>query len=123
VKTAFGSLVLLSVVCGCGSSVPVPAEAPTDPEALAIREVIYSVNSAEDFRDIFAGTPPKQKEFQSKYLINFPQIDPMVKVTGDTAEVNVEVSQEVEGYDETKTQLWTMKKVEGKWKIDSAPVN
>lgn len=121
-KTAFGSLVLLSVVCGCGAKTPVPVEV-TDPEALAIREVIYSVNSAEDFRDIFVGTPPKQKEFQSKYLINFPQVDPMVNVTGDTAEVNVEVSQEVEGYDETKVQLWTMKKVEGKWKIDSAPVN
>ena len=120
-KTAFGCLVLLIVICGCGGGVSAPPEV-TDPEALAIQEVIDSINGAEkdQWKDLFAGTPPKQKEFQEKYQVLFCATAPKVTVNGDSAEVAVDVSQvAADGFNQTDTRTWTMKRVDGKWKVET----
>ena len=127
-KTAFGCLGLLIVICGCGGSVAEPPKI-SDPEEVAIKEMIMSINGAtkEEWKDLFVGDPPKQKEFLEQYYISFPQLEPRVEVNGDTATVKVEVSQVVEEGGFTQDQIeeidWTLKKVDGKWKVESGPVN
>jgi len=124
VKTAIG-FVVLSVVCcgcGCGSGATLPPEI-TDPESIAIRAVIDSINGAskDEFKEIFVGEAPKQKEFQDKYVIVFSEEEQDVVVNGDSAQVTVDVSQEdAEGQDESSKNRWTLKKVDGKWKVETA---
>lgn len=125
-KTVWGSFCLLVFFCGCGGSVQAPAEI-TDPEQIAIRDLIDQVSagiSKDEFKALFAGeAPKKQSEYEDKYYVKFPQLEPDVQVSGDSATVKVEVSTEGDdGFPEMKELTWTVVKSGGKWKIQDHPV-
>ena len=125
-KTVWGSLCLLVIFGGCGNSIQAPAEV-TDPEHVAIRDLVNQVSagiSKEEFKALFAGeAPKKQSYFEDDYYVKFPQFDPEVSVTGDTATVKVEVATESsDGFQDMVNVNWTVTKVDGQWKIQDHPV-
>ena len=84
---------------GCGGGGDLAPTEIDDPDVIAISELIENINQIagdskakkEDFQALFAGDVPKRKEIYEDNSISFPQVDPVVNVSGDTATAEVEV--------------------------------
>lgn len=117
-----GALATMVLVAGCGGSVENP-EASLEDEDLVKRLVsdvsLGGEGGLKRFQDCFATDPvPGEAEREKYRQYRFRATD--ASAGGDTAEVTVEV----ETADETPAgeQQWTAVKVDGKWKLDQAPL-
>jgi hypothetical protein len=112
----------MALVAGCGESVENP-EANLEDDAL-VRRLVSDVSlggegTLKSFQARFAADPaPGEAEREKFRQYRFRATDP--SVSGDSAEVTVEV----ETADESPVgqQHWTAVKVDGKWKLDQAPL-
>lgn len=116
-----GAVVVVGILAGCQPARPTSNDVNEMGQVRRVCEGVYHAsNDPEAFEALFiAGAAPKDRARYSDDYSYGMHADPVFD--GDTATVEMEFHDE-NGGDRVSTTNWIVKKVDGEWKLEKAPL-